>query len=297
MSDGIVTIFGGTGFLGRHIVRAMLVAGKSVRVACRHPERGSDLPDHVEAVAADIRDGASVDRALTGARAAVNAVGLYVERGRETFHSVHIAGAHELALVAARCQLERLVHISGIGADPASRSAYVRARGEGEAAVREAFPGVTFLRPGVLFGPDDNFINMFMRMSRLMPVIPLFGDGGTRLQPVHVDDVALAVVRALDMPESAGGTYELGGPNVFTYRQLLGLAMARCGRRRVLMPWPFEFWRAQAWLASALPRPPITTDQVELMRHDTIVAPGAKSLADLGVKPTSLEDTLPDYAT
>ena len=298
MATDTITVFGGTGFLGRHIVKTLLAAGKAVRVACRNPNRLAEAlraADGVYPIEADIRDGASVDRALEGAAAAVNAVGLYVERGRETFRTVHVEGAHGLAVMAARRGVGRLVHISGIGVDRRSRSAYVRARAEGEAAVLDALPGATILRPGVLFGPDDNFLNLVMRMARLMPAIPLFGNGATKLQPVYVDDVARAVAQALDDPDTAGQIYELGGPSIYSYRQLLELAMARAGHRRPLVPWPFALWNLQAWCAQILPRPPISPDQVELMRHDNIVASGVPTLADLGIKPTALEEILPLY--
>lgn len=299
MPDPIVTVFGGTGFLGRHVVASLLAADKTVRVACRHPDRlPADLRgvDGVYPVEADIRDTHAVDHALDGAAAAVNAVGLYVERGRETFRAVHVEGAHTLAVTAARREIGRLVHISGIGVDMDSKSAYVRARAEGEAAVLEALPDATILRPGVLFGPDDNFLNLFMRVARFVPAIPLFGDGGTRLQPVYVDDVARAVVQALDRPEAAGRMYELGGPEIYSYRQIVELALARAGRRRLLIPWPFAFWDLQARCAQLLPRPPITRDQVELMRQETVVAPGMPTLADLGITPTALEEILPLYS-
>ncbi|MEN8196257.1 MAG: complex I NDUFA9 subunit family protein, partial [Pseudomonadota bacterium] len=244
---------------------------------------------------ADIRDTHSVDRALEGAVAAVNAVGLYVERGRETFRAVHVEGAHTLAVMAARRGIERLVHISGIGAERNSKSAYVRARADGEAAVLDALPEATILRPSVMFGPDDNFLNLFIRMARLLPAIPLFGNGETKLQPVYVDDVARAVAQSLEAPDTAGRIYELGGPFIYNYRQILELVMAHAGHSRRLVPWPFALWELQAWCAQILPRPPISRDQVELMRHDNVVMPGMSTLADIGIRPTALEEILPLY--
>ena len=298
MRDATITVFGGTGFLGRHVVRTLLAAGKAVRVACRNPDRlTADLrgADGVYPIETDIRDGHSVDRALDGVAAAVNAVGLYVERGRENFRAVHVEGAHTLAMMAARRGIGKLVHISGIGADRESKSAYVRARAEGEAAVLDTLPGATILRPSVLFGLDDNFLNLFMKMVRLMPAIPLFGNGGTRLQPVYVGDVAQAVAQLLDGRDATADIYELGGPSIYSYRQLLELAMAHAGRRRPLVPWPFALWELQAWCAQILPRPPINRDQVELMRHDNVVTPGMPTLADIGIRPTALEEILPLY--
>jgi len=298
MREATVTVFGGTGYLGRHVVGALLAAGKSVRVACRNPGRlTADLrgAEGVDPIEADIRDGPSIDRALDGAAAAVNAVGLYVERGHQTFRAVHVEGAQTLAKLAAQRGIGRLVHISGIGVEGKSKSTYVRARAEGEAAVLDALPGAIILRPSVLFGPDDNFINLFIRMARVMPAIPLFGDGQMKMQPVYVGDVARAVARLLDQPDAAAGIYELGGPGIYSYRQILALAMAQAGRRRPLVPWPFALWELQAWGAQILPRPPLTRDQVELMRHDNVLTPGMPTFADIGIRPTALEDILPLY--
>jgi NADH dehydrogenase len=297
MRDATVTVFGGTGYLGRQVVGALLAAGKAVRVACRNPERlAAEMPDAdgVSAIEADIGDGSSIERAFDGVEAAVNAVGLYVERGGETFQAVHVEGARSIAMVAANANAQ-LVHISGIGVDRTSKSAYVRARADGEAAVLEALPGATILRPSVLFGPDDNFINLFIRMAQTLPAIPLFGDGQTKMQPVYARDVAQAAARLLYAPDPAAGIYELGGPNVYSYRQLLELAMSHAGRRRPLVPWPFALWDLQAWCAQILPRPPLTRDQVELMRHDNVATPGVPSLADIGIRPTPLEEILPFY--
>lgn len=298
MPNATITVFGGTGFLGRHIVKALLSTGNAVRVVCRNPGRlGADLSDAdgVSAIEADICDGPSVERALDGVAAAVNAVGLYVERGRETFQAVHVAGARTLAALAARQGIRRLVHISGIGVETESRSAYVRARAAGEAAVREVLPGAIILRPSVLFGPDDNFINLLIRMVQMMPAIPLFGDGQTRMQPIYARDVAEAAAKVLDTPDAAAGIYELGGPGVYSYRELLDLAMRHAGRRRPLVPWPFALWELQARVAQLLPRPPLTRDQVELMRHDNVVTPGMPTLIDLDIRPTALEEVLPLY--
>lgn len=299
MSDSWITVFGGTGFLGRRIVERLAGDGVKVRVAARDPDRVSaiEMPPGatVERVRADLRDPESVAAAVAGARGVVNAVGLYVERGGETFDAVHVAGAASVADEAAKAGAARLVHVSGIGVDSASDSAYVRARANGEAAVREAFPKATILRPSVLFAPDDNFVNLILRMARVLPALPLFGDGGTMLQPVFAGDVAAAAVRALDDPAAAGRTYELGGPVPYSYRNLLHLVTTLSGHRRKLLPVPFAIWEIQARLAGILPNPPLTTDQVALMRHDNLASPDLPGLADLGVTSTSLEATLPEY--
>ena len=228
----LVTVLGGTGFLGRRVVQHLLDRGFRVRAAVRHPERASPLfgPNDLgaEAVDADVHDEASVIKALADAFGVVNTVSLYVERGgRETFRAVHVEGAARIARLSRRAGIGRLIHVSGIGADPASPSSYIRARGTGEVAVREAFPGVTLVRPSVMFGADDYFLTALARLLRTLPVYPLFGRGRTRLQPVHVEDVGEAIARILG--GAAGGghlCYEFGGPSTYTYAELVGSGMA-----------------------------------------------------------------------
>ena len=292
MAGERVTVFGGTGFLGRRVVRRLTGEGWQVRVAARHPTvpEGSD-PARTEPVAADIRREADVDRALDGAHAAVNVVSLYVERDDATFQAIHVAGAARLARRAREAGVARLAHISGIGSDPDADSPYVAARGQGEQAVRTAFPDANLLRPSVMFGAGDAFLRNLAGITRL-PVVPLFGRGRTRLQPVHVEDMATAFARLLDSPETAGRTYELGGGAVYTYREILELVLAHQGRRRPLLPVPFPAWRALAALTGLLPDPPLTTDQIALMAMDNVVAPGAATFADLGLDPAALADRL-----
>ena len=238
-----VTVFGGTGFLGRRIVDALLARCLNVRVAARRPERCDLGPvrDGLVPVQADLRDPDSVRAALQGADAAVNSVSLYVESRGATFHAIHVEGAGELAQAAADAGLGRLVHISGIGADARSSSAYVRARGEGEDAVRAGFPGATILRPSVMFGPDDAFLTTLVALVHRLPIVPIFGDGRTRLQPAHVEDVAAAAATMLAASDPPAPTYELGGSEVFSYRALLELVVYHVGRRRALLPIPFPF--------------------------------------------------------
>lgn len=290
---GPVTVFGGTGFLGRAIVERLLAEGITVRVAARHPDKAATGG---QPVYADLRDEASVAHAIEGSEAVVNAVGLYVETGAETFEAVHVLGARNLARQAAARGVDRLVHVSGIGADPHSESSYVRARAAGERLVTQAFPQATILRPSVLFGPQDSFLNALAGIASRTPVLPLFGRGDTRLQPVYVRDVAEAALRALTHPEAAGKTYELGGPEVYSYRALVELVLERSERRRFLLPLPFPVWRTLAALASLLPAPPLTRAQVVLMQRDNVVAEGALSLGDLGIDAAALEDVLADYA-
>jgi len=299
MSESWIAVFGGTGFLGRRVVRALTQAGLPVRIVARnlHSLPGGTAGTQVtaERIQADVRDRESVARAVAGARGVVNAVGCYVERGGETFHSVHVDGAGAVAREAAQAGVARLVHISGIGVDAASKSAYVRARASGEEAVRAGFAEATILRPSVLFGPGDSFVNTLLRLARMLPAVPLFGDGATRLQPVFADDVAAAAVRALDDPAAPGTVYELGGPTRYSYRELLELVLAQGHFRRPLLPVPFPLWEVHARLASILPHPPLTRDQVVLMQRDNLAAPDLPGLAELGVAATALEEVLPLY--
>jgi NADH dehydrogenase len=289
-----VTVFGGTGFLGRAMVSRLLEQGATVRIAARHPQRvqTATTSNRLQLLQADVRDKTSVASAVGGARAVVNAVALYSENRRETFDSVHVQGAGIVAEEAARAGAEMLVHLSGIGADPASPSKYVRARAEGERAVMHGFTGTVVVRPSVMFGPGDTFLNAIDTITRIIPVFPLFGKGSTRLQPVFVGDVADGIARLLDHQPGAR-LFEFGGPEVLSYRAVVeALLRYRC-RRRLLLPVPYAVWSAQARLMRLLPHPPITEDQVILMRGDNVVGKGVATLADLGVHPGRLGDMLP----
>lgn len=291
-----VTLFGGSGFLGRYVLRQLLARGLAVRVASRNPPRrplSSDPKDAVEWLQADVRDEAKVAAALTGVDAAVNAVALYIERGEDSFRAVHVEGAGRVARLAAAAGAKRLVHISGIGADTESPSAYVRARGAGESAVEAAFANATILRPSVIFAPDDSFLNTLIGLVCRLPLVPLFGDGGTRLQPVYAGDVAAAVAAALLRPARPAGTYELGGAEIVSYRALVERLATVVERRPILLPLPFAVWTLLAASASLLPRPPLTLHQVTLLRDDKVAAPDKPGLAELGVTPTAIAEILP----
>ena len=290
-----VTVFGGTGFLGRRIVAAVLARGPAVRIAVRHPERAVPPPGaegRFEAMGADIRDPASFAAALDGAQAVVNAIALYHQRGALTFDAFHVAGARALAEAAGRAGLERLVLLSGIGADPDHRDAYVRARGQGEVVVREAFPAATILRPSSVFAEEGGLLTILDRLVRFSPAIPLFGRGDTRLQPVYAGDVAEATAAALLVPEALGRVYELGGPEVLSYRTLIDRVMRATGRRRPLLPLPFTVWDGLARAGAPLPRPPVSRGAVALMRRDNTAADGLPGLAELGVTPTGVDAVL-----
>jgi uncharacterized protein YbjT (DUF2867 family) len=295
---GLVTVFGGSGFLGGCIVERLGAAGARVRVAVRHttegvPPQGGDI----EVVYADVRDGGTVAQAVRDSDAVVNAVGLYVERGEATFQAVHVDGAQEIARAAREAGIGCFVHISGIGADVNSESSYVRYRALGELAVREAYPEATILRPSALFGRGDSLFRSLAAITRISPVFPLFGNGSTRLQPVFVGDVAEAAVKAIGPPSTRGKVYELGGPRVYRYRELVELVLAHLNRKRVLVPVPFFLWEIQATLLGVLPNPPLTRDQVILMRRDNIVSDTALTFANLGITPRSVEAALPSIMT
>ena len=285
-----VTVFGGTGFLGRRIVRRLSDAGVAVRLASRHPARAEG--DNVEQIVADAHDERSVEAAVAGADGVVNAISLYVEHGGDTFHSVHVEAAARIAKVARRAGVNRFVHLSGIGADGASPSPYIRSRGDGEAAVQAVFPGAIVVRPAVMFAADDAFLTTILRLLRTLPAYPLFGDGRTRLQPVHVDDVAAAIAQILRKTQRPYPIYELAGPRIYSYEELLRSIARIAGLRTVLVRTPFAVWDAVAGVAQILPHPPLTRNQVELMQIDTTASDSRPGFGLLGISPRSLEEEL-----
>ena len=288
----VVTVFGGTGFLGRRAVRHLRDKGFAVRAASRHPRSsGGDDPE-VEPVAADIRERPSIAAAVEGAFGVVNAVSLYVERGSDTFQAVHVAAAERVAEEARKAGVERFIQISGIGADAASSSAYIRARGQGEQVVRAAFGSAGVVRPAVMFGPDDAFLNTLVQLLRRLPIYPMFGRGETRLQPADVEDVGEAVARLMQRTAAEAITVECGGPRVYTYKELLGTIARAANVNRALVPVPFAAWHALAWAAELLPAAPVTRNQVELMEIDTVASVGVRGFAELGISPRALEDVL-----
>ncbi len=312
MDIGVVTVFGGAGFIGRYVVQALARAGASVRVACRRPEEANAcLPmgdvGQIVPVAANIRDADSVAAALAGSDAVVNLVGVLYERGRQTFEAVHHQGAATVARAAAAAGARCLVQLSAIGADTASPSFYCASKGRGEHAVRDIFPAAVILRPSIVFGPEDAFFNRFAVMARLSPVLPLIGGGHTRFQPVYACDVAGAVARAVTHAGAAGKTFELGGPAIYSFRRLLEIMLAEIGRERLLVPLPF--WLASAKAAgietafrlaavpvpSFVPPPPLTRDQVRMLRADNVVSADVPGLDALGIAPTAMELILPTY--
>jgi len=300
MTARLVTVFGGSGFIGRYVVRELAKRGYLVRVAVRRPDQALFLKPagdvgQITPVAANLRDQASVEATVKGAAAVVNLVGLLYESGRQRFQAVHVEGAGRVAAAAKAAGAERFVQISALGADPQSPAAYGRSKAAGEAAVVAAFPGAVILRPSIVFGPEDDFFNRFAAMARLSPALPLIGGGKTKFQPVYVEDVAAAIVASLERPEARGGLYELGGPSVYSFKALLQYILAETGRRRLLVPVPFCAMRLQAAFLELLPVPPLTRDQVRLLERDNVVSPGARTLADFGIAPTALELVVPHY--
>jgi uncharacterized protein YbjT (DUF2867 family) len=284
------TVFGGTGFVGRRVVRHLRESGTRVRIVSRHRKLGEDAG--IEQIAADAHDQRSVETAVAGADGVVNAISLYVEHGSDTFHSVHVETAAKIARAVRQAGIRRFVHISGIGANTASSSPYIRSRGEGEAAVQTAFPGAVIIRPAVMFAPDDAFLTTILRLLRSLPAYPVFGDGRTRLQPVYVDDVAAAIAQILRQIQKPYPVYELAGPRIYSYEELLRTIAHIAGLRPVLMRMPFAFWKALAGVAEMLPQPPLTRNQVELMKIDTTASERLPGFRGLGISPRSLEAEL-----
>ena len=294
-----VSVFGGTGFLGRRLVQRLASEGTSVRVAVRHADRARSALqaaglDRVSVFSADVRDQAAVRAALAGADAVVDSVSAYVETGTTTFEAVHVRGAETLAREAAAAGAARFVLVSGLGADPESASSYIRARGRGERAVQQVFAGATIVRPCAMFGPGDALFGTLDQLARLLPVLPLIG-GHTRLQPVYVQDVAEAVARILADPGTAGRTYELAGPTVYTVRELFEIALRIVGKRRFLMPVPFAVAEAQARLFELLPNAPLTTSQVDLLKTDNVASGTLPGLRELDIVPSAIEAIVPTY--
>jgi uncharacterized protein YbjT (DUF2867 family) len=265
-------------------------SGATVRIASRHPGQADDAD--VKQIRADAHDERSVEAAVAGADGVVNAISLYVEHGSETFHSAHVEAAARIASVARRVGAKRLVHLSGIGADAASPSPYIRSRGEGEAAVQAAFPGAVIIRPAVMFAQDDSFLTTILRLLRVLPAYPIFGDGRTRLQPVYADDVAAAIAQVLRQSKRPSPVYELAGPRVYSYEQVVRTIARNAGLRPMLMRTPFGLWDAVAGLAEILPHPPLTRNQVELMQIDTTASGNLPGFREFGISPRSLEEEL-----
>jgi uncharacterized protein YbjT (DUF2867 family) len=293
-TNRVVTVFGGTGFLGRSVVRHLSLHGFRVRVASRHPDRGHAGRDdpQLRSIKADVSDARSVADALADAYGAVNAVSLYLERGQQTFHSIHVESAERVAAQAQRGGVKRLFHVSGIGADPRSQSLYIRKRGEGELAVRKAFADAILIRPAVMFGPNDAFLTAILKLLNRLPVFPMFGNGQMRLQPVYVEDVGQAIAKIMQGEQTSQTMFECGGPRVYSYEELLRVVASAAGIKPILFPVPLAAWGVLARISELLPSPPITRNQVELMRIDSVSMPELPGLEALGIRPHSVEEIL-----
>lgn len=301
----LVTVFGGSGFVGRHLVEALARRGYRIRVAVRRPELAGYLQPlghvgQIVAIQANLRYPESVQRAVAGSDHVVNCVGILFEQGRQTFNAVQDAGVRTLA-EATRAAGVRLTHVSAIGADVESGSRYARSKGRAEAAIMETLPDATIIRPSIVFGPEDQFFNKFADMARFSPVLPLIGGGKTRFQPVYVVDVAEAIARSVDGTIPAGRIYELGGPEVLTFRQCIQEMLRVIGRKRPLVSLPWGLASTIAAFSAAVPfvKPALTQDQVTLLKSDNVVSEAAakegRTLSGIGINPTNLGAVLPSY--
>src|ERR1700759_3778583 len=302
--DTLVTVFGGSGFLGRNVVRALAKRDYRIRVAVRRPELAGHLQPvgrvgQIHAVQANLRYPASVEAAMRDSHVALHLVAILPQSGAQTFDAVQVKGAETVAKAAAAAGA-RMVHVSAIGADENATSHYARAKAEGEKAVQAALPSATILRPSVMFGPEDAFTTRFASLARLSPMLPLVGGGTTRMQPTYVADVASAVANVVDGKAKAGATYELGGPEVLTMREIMELILSITARKRMLVSLPFGLAKLQSLLLQFAPSPfTLTSDQVELLRRDNIVSDAAKAAGltfeGLGITPDSMEAVAPQY--
>ncbi|NMM44779.1 complex I NDUFA9 subunit family protein [Rhodospirillaceae bacterium KN72] len=300
MASLLVTVFGGSGFIGRQVVRELARQGCRVRVAVRDPEDALPLKPagdvgQITPVQANIRHDASVRAAVKGADAVINLVGILYESGMQTFDMVHEQGARRVAEAAKAEGITRFVQMSALGAAPDSTAAYARSKAAGEVAVRSLIPEAVVVRPSIVFGPQDSFFNRFASIMRFTPLLPLIGGGQQKFQPVYVGDAADAIVRAVMNPACAGRTYELGGPTVYTFEELMTLTMNETGRHVGLVSVPFELAKVKAFFAELLPVPPLTRDQVELLKYDNVCSGDLPGLKDLGIEATAAEVVLPSY--
>jgi NADH dehydrogenase len=300
MHQPLATVFGGSGFIGRYVVRALAAQGWRVRVAVRRPHvayflRSLGAVGQVEPIQANIRDDASVARAVQGADAVINLVGILYESGSQSFAAIQAGAPGRIARAARAAGAQHFIQMSAIGAQSDSPSVYARTKAEGEAEVLAAFPNATILRPSIVFGPEDGFFNLFASLARLSPFLPLIGGGTAKMQPVYVVDVANAVISALTNAEAQARTYELGGPRVYSFKELMELTISITGARVWLLPVPMSIAYLKAFFLGLLPKPLLTVDQVRLLGLDNVVAPGQPGLSDLGITPTPAEAILPSY--
>jgi len=322
MSRRVITVFGGSGFIGRHVIQRLAKQGAQIRVATRDTQAANFLKPlgeigQISPVPVNISDSASIARALNGADQAINLIGILSPWGSSTFEKIHVDTARAIAQAATQVGVKELIHVSALGASAQSASTYARSKAAGEEAVREAFEGAVIVRPSAIFGQEDGFFNMFASLARFSPIMPVFGcplipkfkffasdapldidfygNGGTRLQPVFVADVADAIVKILETGASTGKTYELGGPKVYSFKAMMEMVLKECGRPRILIPYPFALAKILAWFLEFLPKPLLTCDQVTLLKSDNVVSGDLPGFDDLGIKPAAAEAMLPTY--
>lgn len=297
MERRVISVFGGSGFIGRHLIRRLAARGWIVRVCVRDIETAQFLktmgdPGQIVLLPTDVTNPAHVARTVEGAAAVVNLVGILFQRGRRSFQRMHVDAARSVAEAAKAAGVQRLVHMSAIGADPDSPAEYGRTKAAGERAVLAAFETATVTRPSVVFGPEDDFFNRFAAMARLSPALPVFD---VSFQPVYVGDVAEAMVKALEDDGTKGKIYELGGPRVISFRELMEIVLRETGRSRLLLPMPLTIAEIQGAFLQVLPKPPLTRDQVKLLGRDNVVSTEALTLKDLGIEATAVESIVPTY--
>jgi NADH dehydrogenase len=301
MSIKQVTVFGGSGFVGRAIVRALAQEGYQVRVACRRIELAERIKTagdvgQITILRTNLRIPASVAAAVSGSQAVINASGIAFQRGRQRYETVHVEGARAIAEAAKAAGVQRLVHISGIGADQRnSTNKFIRSKVDAEDAIVSGFADATMLRPSVVFGPEDAMFNRIAQIARQAPFLPVVGDGSAKVQPVYVGDVGAAVVAVLDRPDTAKSVFELGGPRVYTYREIAALVLREIDRHKRIVGVPAGLMKIMGFFAEFLPVPPLTHDQVDLLVTDNVPRPGAPGLSALGIEPTAAEAILPMY--
>ena len=300
MNNQLVTVFGASGFLGRHTVRALAKKGYRIRAVTRRPTLAHHLPPmghvgQIQLFKGDVHEDEQVADALKGARLAVNLTGVLVSRGEQSFDAVHVQAATRIGKAAKEAGIQALLHVSAIGADARSESYYAQSKAQGELGLRKGYADATIFRPSIVFGPEDQFFNRFAGLARYLPALPLIGGGRTRFQPVFVGDVAAAIVSSLSDERTKAKTYELGGPNIYTFRELMEFILRQTDRRRLLVSIPFSLATIQAAFLQLLPSPLLTPDQVRLLKTDNVVPPRTLTLADLGIAPTSIEAEVPAY--
>jgi uncharacterized protein YbjT (DUF2867 family) len=294
-----VTVLGATGFVGRYIVKHLADQGAVITAVSRHAREAGFLKPmgdvgQIVPIDADMRDDRALDAVVAGAEIVVNAIGILFERGAQTFDAIHARLPVRIAVAAQKAGVKQILHISAVGADPQSPSSYARSKAEGEAELRAAFPDAIVLRPTLVFGPEDDFFNRFGCYARVLPALPLIGGGATRFQPVYVGDVAQAAGAALERQEY-GRIFELAGPEIYSFKQLMELLLREIGRKRFLVSIPFGVAAFEAWFLEFLPHPPLTRDQLRLLERDNVASSGLPGLAELGIAPTTLELILPLY--